>query len=229
MRRGYTATDAIEYMLVEMWDWVVNLGEITIWIVVVLGLLQCFLGYRMFLFYLWVGGAILGAILALLVVGWFQIEDPFSFVVLILGVLIGGALLVALHRVGVFVIGAVIGAGLVFLYGEYVGAIESEVPYIVVGIIVGIAAVLVEKHVVIVLTALSGSVMVVGTALEGNLSALVKGDVERMFTSMLNNRGLGTGNGTGDLRMLVVQFVGISLVLAAAGIFTQYKTTKEIL
>lgn len=135
------------------------------------GLLACFAGYRIFRIVLGIYGFILGALLATSIVGtentWWTIAASLG------GGLVGALVLIAAYFVGV----ALIGAGLGAMLANLIWAGLDREPHVLVVIALAIAGALaalaLQRYVIIIATAFGGAqTVVVGVAaLMGNRAA----------------------------------------------------------
>lgn len=180
-------------------------------VAVLLGLANCFFGYRIFKFMLGVVGFLLGAA-AGVVLGSY-LGDGGELAMLIgglVGGLIGAGLLVALYFLGVFLFGAAVGALLVGVLGTAMNIEMPTAATIVGAIILGIIAVVLQKVVIILSTALSGAwTTVVG------VYALMEGNG-------LNLEHFWRSTPWEDPLIPLAAW----LVLAVAGAFVQFRTTR---
>jgi hypothetical protein len=124
---------------------------------IALGLLQCFFGYRFFRWVLGLTGFLLGFLLA----GYFVAQGTgnavFGIIAGVIGGLIGAFLMGGLYIVGFFVIGAIFGgvaASALFALG---GGSAPVWLIVVVALVCGILAVVLQKLMVIIATAFGGS------------------------------------------------------------------------
>ena len=136
------------------------------------GLLACFAGYRIFRTVLGIYGFILGALLASNIVGGEQ-SSAMMLAAAIGGGLVGALLLIAAYFVGVALIGAGLGAGAANLLWAGMGREPHIVVVIVLAIIGALAALRLQRYVIVIATAFGGAqTVVVGVAaLLGNRSA----------------------------------------------------------
>ena len=159
----------IESALADIWylvlDWIDTNQQIVYWLLILLGALQCFFGYRVFIIYLWITGAVIGAILSLVLAALLVVEEIGFIVLLIIGILAGGSLMIAIHHLGVFVVGGAAGVALLAFYSMTVREVMTVAPYIIVGVIFGLVAVALERHIIIIITAVSGAIMVVSQSM----------------------------------------------------------------
>lgn len=127
--------------------------------VVLLSLLICFFGYRMFRFVLAIVGFIIGASF---VAGFgFTLTDGKEIVVILIaavaGGLIVGALFLFLYSAGVFLIGAIFG---ILLFSGIIGFVNSNtspILYILPALVGGILALLLQKFMIILITSFTGA------------------------------------------------------------------------
>ncbi len=185
-------------------------------IVILLGLVVGFVGYRLFKSaitqYRFVNGAGIGIALA----NRLAEGNTLLLVIaaLILG-LIGAALIHFLYWVGVFAIGAVAGA---VLAETVLAAFGQDAPLllvIVVAIVVGIIALTLQRVVIVLATAFSGAWAVVS-----GVAALIRGQPVTLT-------GAFTPPDVGRLDTLSVVVLVAWLVLAIAGAVYQFRTTAE--
>ena len=136
------------------------------------GLLACFAGYRIFRVVLGIYGFILGALLASNVVGGEQ-SGAMMLAAAIGGGLVGALLLIAAYFVGVALIGAGFGAGLANLIGAGIGREPHILVVILLAIVGALAALRLQRYVIVVATAFGGAqtIVVGAAALLGNRAA----------------------------------------------------------
>jgi hypothetical protein len=136
------------------------------------GLLSCFAGYRVFRIVLAFFGFIFGALAASSAMG----ADQTLWMVgaAILGGLAGALILVLAYFVGVALIGAGIGAGAAMAIWAALGREPGIVPVLILSILGALAALALQRYVIIVSTAFGGAqtAIVGGAALLGNRVAL---------------------------------------------------------
>ena len=140
-------------------------------ILLVGGLLACFAGYRIFRIVLGIYGFIGGALLASNIVG----TEPtlWMIVAAAIGGLIGALILIAAYFIGVALIGAGLGAVLANLIWAATGGEPHIAVVIVLAIIGALAALALQRYVIIIATAFGGAqtVVVGAAALMGNRAA----------------------------------------------------------
>lgn len=194
-------------------------GEAAILIALVsiaFGLLNCFFGYRIFRFVLGVYGFFLGAL------GGFALVvtvAPGQTLWLLLGAVVGGllgAVLMAIfYFVGVFFIGALVGALLTDVVALSFGVDPPLLVLIVVALVAGIAALLFQRFGVVLATALGGAWIAVG-----GVFSLASGqglNPRQVFAQVSEHRA--------GLALWLV--LALWLALAVAGTVVQLRTTTE--
>ena len=141
-------------------------------ILVVGGLVSCFVGYRLFKFVLAIFGFILGALAA---TSLFGVSDTWPMVIAALvGGIAGALLLLAAYFVGV----ALVGAGLGALIANLIWTQIEGDPHAFVVVLFSVAGALVatwlQRYVIILATSFGGAwtIIVGGLALMGDKSAL---------------------------------------------------------
>ena len=127
------------------------------------GLLACFAGYRIFRIVLGIYGYILGVLLATSIVG--TESAMWTVVASIVGGLIGALILIAAYFVGVALIGAGLGAMAANLIWAAIGGEPHVLAVVVLAIIGALAALALQRYVIIIATAFGGAqTVVVGAA-----------------------------------------------------------------
>jgi hypothetical protein len=132
------------------------------------GLLACFAGYRVFRIVLGIYGFILGALLASSMVGTDQ--TLWMVVAAIVGGLVGAIILILAYFVGVALIGAGVGALLANAIWAAFGREPGMLAVIVLSIAGALAALALQRYVIIIATAFGGAwtTVVGGLALAGS-------------------------------------------------------------
>ena len=133
-------------------------------VLVVGGLVACFLGYRLFKFVLAIFGFILGALAAS---SLFGVSDTWAMVVAaIVGGIVGALLLLAAYFVGVALVGAAIGALLVNVIWTQIEGDPHPAVVILFSVAGAVVATWLQRYVIILGTAFAGA----WTMLLGGLS-----------------------------------------------------------
>ena len=140
-------------------------------ILLVGGLMACFAGYRIFRVVLGIYGFILGALLATSIVG--TEHTMWTILAAIGGGLAGALVLIAAYFIGVALIGAGLGAMLANLIWAGIGGEPHVLVVIALAIGGALAALALQRYVIIIATAFGGAqtVVVGASALMGNRAA----------------------------------------------------------
>jgi len=180
------------------------------------GLLNCFFGYRIFRFMLGVYGFLLGALVGAIVAGGVGEGQVWVLIVgAIVGGIVGAALMVLLYLAGVFVVGAIAGIVVANAIGAALGLDMPTLVVIILAVVVGIVALILQRVVLILATAFSGAWAAVG----GGASLLTGQPVSlNLFrTSEIWARA--------DFSLLIV--LAVWLALGLAGALVQFRTTAD--
>lgn len=139
------------------------------------GLLSCFAGYRLFRFVLAFFGFVLGALLASSAMGTDQ--TLWMIGAAVAAGLIGALILVVAYFAGVALIGAGIGAGLVIAIWASMGREPGIVVMLVASVAAALLALVLQRYVIIISTALGGAqtAIVGAVALMGSQAAGARG------------------------------------------------------
>lgn len=121
------------------------------------GLLDCFFGYRVFKITLGLLGALAGAILGQMAARAAGLGNGAELAALIVGALAGAGLAFLLYLVGVFLAGFGFGAVLALLLLSHFDRMVALLGAVVVGVVGGVAAVKLQRVVIILATALTGA------------------------------------------------------------------------
>jgi len=136
------------------------------------GALSCFAGYRLFKIVLGIYGFILGAMLGSSVMG---VSNTTGMVVAsLIGGIAGAAILMFAYFVGIALVGAGLGALVAHVAWDYVRSGDPPAIVVILLAIAGsVAAMLLQRYVIIVATAFGGAwtVIVGGLAVSGDRSA----------------------------------------------------------
>ena len=186
--------------------------NVFIGLIILVGVLQCFWGYRIFKFIIGLTGFLLGGILAAAFGSTLSQEEVFIILTGLTGGFIGAAMMVALYYVGVFLIGSLLGGitGVVF----YAVAESSPDPAVllIVAVIAGIIALIFQKFMIIVSTAFGGSWgVVIGIA------NFITGAVD------LSNLEQTYGSGDSHLYAIILCWLALGIV----GVIVQYRSEPK--
>ena len=119
------------------------------------GALACFLGYRVFRLVLAIYGFVLGALLATSLLA--PVETSWTLVTAILGGIAGAAVLILGYFVGVAFVGAALAALLVHVAWTRIGGDPHPVVVIGACVLGALAAMAVQRYVIVVGTAFAGA------------------------------------------------------------------------
>lgn len=178
---------------------------------IVFGIVDCFLGYRIFRVVLSILGFIVGASIGMGLVG--ESTQATQLLVALISGVIGAVLMNALYFLGIVIAGALLGALLVNLLLAALG-VEPNVLFLVIGAIVGGAVALILNKLTIMLsTAFSGA------------AAIVYG-VSLFIPDLGGFEPLGAlsrANQSEPSLILLVAWI----ILGIAGVATQYRASEE--
>lgn len=183
---------------------------------IILGIINCFFGYRFFRFMLGVYGFLLGFGLGAALAQ--NLAEGNTIVLVVAGLIagiIGALIMVFLYFVGVFIVGAVAGILLANALGSAFGWDTPLLVAVIVGILVGIVALVLQRVVLILATAFSGAWAVVS-----GIVALVTGQ-SLTLGGAFNPPDVGQWDA-----MALIPLVGW-LVLGIVGAVFQFRTTAE--
>ena len=185
-------------------------------ILVLGGLLSCFAGYRVFRVVLGFFGFVLGALLTSSIMGTDQ--TVWMIVAAIVGGIVGALILVAAYFVGVALIGAGVGALLVNLIWASLGREPHIVIVILFAIAGALAALALQRYVIIVATGFGGA----WTTIVGALALM--GDKLAVEAAARNNVWLAYPmNPAPGQRWVIVAW----LVLGLVGVIVQLSITAK--
>ena len=185
-------------------------------ILVLGGLLSCFAGYRVFRVVLGFFGFVLGALLTSSIMGTDQ--TVWMIVAAVLGGIVGALILVAAYFVGVALIGAGVGALLVNLIWASLGREPHIVIVILFAIAGALAALALQRYVIIVATGFGGA----WTTIVGALALM--GDKLAVEAAARNNVWLAYPmNPAPGQRWVIVAW----LVLGLVGVIVQLRITAK--
>lgn len=135
--------------------------NVIIGLIVVVGALQCFFGYRIFKVILGLTGFLLGGILAAAIGSTFSQEVAFVLITGLTGGFIGAALMVGLYFVGIFIIGALFGGVLGTVFYAAAESNPDPAVLLILAVLTGILALIFQKFMIIVSTSYGGASAVV--------------------------------------------------------------------
>ena len=185
-------------------------------ILVLGGLLSCFAGYRVFRVVLGFFGFVLGALLTSSIMGTDQ--TVWMIVAAVVGGIVGALILVAAYFVGVALIGAGVGALLVNLIWASLGREPHIVIVILFAIAGALAALALQRYVIIVATGFGGA----WTTIVGALALM--GDKLAVEAAARNNVWLAYPMNPAPGQRWVI---GAWLVLGLVGVIVQLSVTAK--
>lgn len=182
-------------------------------LIILFGIVNCFFGYIYFRLLLGIWGFFMGGALGLSLV-----SDSAPVVVLaagLIGAVLGALLIYLLFRVGVLLIGALLGYALTAALLAALGVNENILLLALVGaVIFGVLALVMNRAFIIVLTAFSGaSALITGASLLLDAERITTAFIERRFAPVFEDTPLIVGL--------------IWLLLAVAGIVVQYRSLNS--
>ncbi|HEY3288676.1 MAG TPA: DUF4203 domain-containing protein [Anaerolineae bacterium] len=195
-------------------------------VAIVLGIIACFFGYRVFRIMFTIVGFIAGAMLGVALAGNLTLipgqETLLRIIFGLVGGLIGAALAWFLYVVGVFLSGAGIGAtiGASIALALSADATVQLILTIIFAVIVGVIAVALQKLFIILATAFGGAQLVIS----GGSQLLNGGTTVNMFNPMAL---LQPGAAQAMPTTYVLVLAGW-LVLGMAGVLVQYLITSRV-
>ena len=191
-----------------------NMIDVIAVLLIVVGILYCFYGYRMFDLTLAVLGFIVFSLLVWhLVFGILGWQKIFALPAAFVGGIIGAFLLVALYFVGIFLLGAVFGIMLGFLI---MGGSTAAI-FLLCGVIGGIFAILFQKFFVIIATSFLGA-----WGITSGMFHFIPGGFSLDFKKFFYQLGKLQYQST-DFYITLLCWV----LLGITGIFIQYKVTGK--
>ncbi|SIQ41180.1 protein of unknown function [Alkalispirochaeta americana] len=177
---------------------------------ILIGAVQCFLGYRIFKVVLAVTGFLAGGLVAGSITFAITEVETTALLAGAVGGVAGAAVMLGLYVLGVFFIGALLGAVLGVSFSALGGFAPEPVVLLVLAAATGIAAVVLQRIMIILSTSFAGSwSVVIGTAyfVTGRVNPADMGALLRI-----------------DQGLLYV-LLGCWVALGVAGVVVQLKTT----
>jgi hypothetical protein len=186
-------------------------------IAIAFGLLNCFFGYRIFRVLLGIYGFVVGAGVGIFVASNLAAGQALWLAVgAVAGGIIGAVLMVLLYFVGVFVVGAFGGVLLVNAIGAVTGFAVPTVVVIIAAVVVGILALILQRAVLVLLTAFAGA------------WAAVSGGALLLAGRSLPAISIIARPATWEQANLPMLAILISwLVLGVVGMSVQFRATRE--
>jgi hypothetical protein len=140
---------------------------ITAGVAIVAGILICFWGYRMLKVTLGIMGAVVGASAGwALGLSWFPQSAGLALVCVVLGAVVGAVLCLWLFSLGIFLLGASAGTAVATAVFNGLGRQPEPLVVVIVAVVFGIVAIVVQKFMIVISTAFSGSYLLVAGILQ---------------------------------------------------------------
>lgn len=178
---------------------------------IVIGVIQCFHGYRVFKFILAITGFLIGGSMAASV-GFVMFNNELaSFLTGVVGGLIGSALMLGLFYVGIFIVGAFLGIVVGAVFFAVVGSDPEPVAMLLLALISGVMALIFQKFMIIFSTGFGGAWSVIV-----GIFYFTMGSMDLMITEQM----LKAGNGYLYAALLCW------IVLGIGGVIVQYKSAS---
>jgi hypothetical protein len=142
-------------------------GYITAGVAIVAGILICFWGYRMLKVTLGIMGAVVGASAGwALGLSWFPQSPGLALVCVVLGAMIGAVLCLWLFFLGIFLLGASAGTAVATTVFNGLGRQPDPLIVLIVAVVFGLLAIVLQKFMIVISTAFSGSYLLVAGILQ---------------------------------------------------------------
>lgn len=183
--------------------------NVIIGFMVLLGAVQCFLGYRIFKVILGLTGFFIGGLLAGSAGYDVSQQELVALLAGLVGGIIGAAVLVGLYFVGVFVIGAFLGGILGGALCAVVGTSPEPLVLLILAILTGVVALFFQKFMIIMSTGFGGAWSVVTGIAYFTTGAIDPTRLESIFRAS-------------SVQMYVILLCWI--LLGLAGVMVQYKS-----
>jgi hypothetical protein len=135
--------------------------EPAILVAILIGMVQCFFGYRLFKVAVAIIGFSLGAALAMAIISAISIEKIAVLLSGLLGGITGAVMVLTLYYVGIFAMGAALGGIAGSFAGSAAGLSSAMWLIIAAAVIAGILALIFQKYMVILATSFGGSWLMV--------------------------------------------------------------------
>jgi len=142
-------------------------GYITAGVAIVIGILICFWGYRMLKVTLGIMGAVVGASAGwALGLSWFPQSPGLALVCVVVGAVIGAVLCLWLFFLGIFLLGASAGTAVASAVFHGLGRQPEPLVVLIVAVVFGVLAIVLQKFMIVISTAFSGSYLLVAGLLQ---------------------------------------------------------------
>jgi hypothetical protein len=140
---------------------------ITAGVAIVVGILICFWGYRMLKVTLGLMGAVVGASCGwALGLAWAPQSAGLALVCVVLGAVVGALLCIWLFFLGIFLLGASAGTAVATAVFNGLGRQPELLIVLIVAVVFGVLALVLQKFMIVISTAFSGSYLLVAGILQ---------------------------------------------------------------
>jgi len=190
-------------------------GSLINFLSIVIGLVTCFLGYRVFKLYLALIGFLIGYFFGAIMGGWFSGGGTIGPFIggCFFGLVVGG-IAFGMYLIGIFLMGASFSAGALAVILTTMGVKHEFIILVIIGILGGIVAVRLQRFFVIMCTAFSGA----WGAVVGFVSIFLKGEISTAMSALPFSPA---GGKIGAVILLA------SLLLGTAGMVAQFRWFPE--
>jgi hypothetical protein len=179
----------------------------TVLVAIAAGILICFWGYRMLKLTLGIMGAIVGAS-----GGWAlglslaPGNTVIALVCAVLGAVVGAGLCIWLFFVGIFLLGASAGTALAAALFNGLGQQPQPLVVLILAVVFGVIAILVQKFMIVISTAFTGSYLFVAAALQ-----LMTGGAVPLWVDPLQRPASGVLGPGALIAWIVVGVIGTAI------------------
>jgi Domain of unknown function (DUF4203) len=136
-------------------------------VAIVAGILICFWGYRMLKVTLGIMGAVVGASCGwALGVSWAPQSPGIALACVVLGAVVGALLCIWLFFFGIFLLGASAGTAVATAVFNGLGRQPEPLIVLIVAVVFGVLAIILQKFMIVISTAFSGSYLLVAGILQ---------------------------------------------------------------
>ncbi len=177
----------------------------------VVGAIECFLGYRLFKVVIALTGFLIGGLISASLGYTMSNQELCSLLYGILGGLIGAALLYILYFAGIFLLGVILGIFVGVILYAAMGCDPQPAVLVILAVLGGVLALIFQKFMIIVSTAFGGSFLVVmGISIFARI--INPADINLSFRS------------AGNLTYVILL---CWVVLGIAGVIVQYRSSRS--
>jgi hypothetical protein len=189
--------------------------NVIIGLAILLGMVQCFFGYRIFTIVIGLTGFLIGAVLGGAIGSDIFQENLLVLISGIVGGFIGAALMMLMYYFGVFAIGSILGIALGTAF--FVLTKSNPVPAVlfILAVIGGVTAIIIQKSMIILSTSFGGAWIVVTGIAYFTTDAIDLTDIGELFRT-----------GGNHLNTILIFWIALGIV----GVIVQKKSlpSKEV-